>query len=335
MSYLAHGSQFLECWSQTARNLIVWNVQKNKYRYFFCLGVTGQVDRPTTSSVLWVHSGCDCHSSEIDFVAHPGWMSDAACARQGAVQRILYDPLCDKITAVKEWLSSCLVERIVRVFYAGLQFLVISALNPVIFTSLSKCLFLKSANSRNKLVYKTERLALLWKPLIWFIFKDPKYRKMSHIPKALFTAQKSSVQGESVSLWCNYWKRWPWLIAGPLCWAQQACSYAWVQVHGQVCCRLRSHGLAGQSHQEGYRRVNCLRNFSGVCIINANEGGKRALSDSASLQVLSALQTEVMEYDQPLDKLVVLRRLSLADRVQKVSSWYSWLACCCSLNQAD
>lgn len=59
-------------------------------------------------------------------------------------------------------------------------------------------------------------------------------------------------------------------------------------------------------------------NFSGICIINANEvGGKRGLSGSASLQVFSALQTEMMEYDQLLNKLVVLYRFSLADHVQR------------------
>lgn len=69
-------------------------------------------------------------------------------------------------------------------------------------------------------------------------------------------------------------------------------------------------------------------NFSGICIINANEGGgERALSGSASLQVFSALQTEMMEYDQLLNKLVVLYRFSLADRVQRkqIADIRGWL----------
>jgi len=39
-----------------------------------------------------------------------------------------------------------------------------------------------------------------------------------------------------------------------------------------------------------------------------------------SLQVLSALQTEQMEYDQILNKLVVLYKFSLADLLQNVNS---------------
>lgn len=45
-----------------------------------------------------------------------------------------------------------------------------------------------------------------------------------------------------------------------------------------------------------------------------------ALYRSYSLQVLSALQTEQMEYDQILNKLVVLYKFSLADLLQKVNS---------------
>lgn len=131
MSYLAHGSQFLECWSQTARNLIVWNVQKNKYRYFLRLGVTSQVDRPTTQLSalgafrLWLPlcwSGF-CGSSRRD-------ESDAACARQGTVQRILYDG--QNHSRVTEWLSSCLVERIVR--FLGFFALFCSSLQSMFWT---------------------------------------------------------------------------------------------------------------------------------------------------------------------------------------------------------
>lgn len=271
MSYLAHGSQFLECWSQTARNVIVWNVQKNKYRYFFCLGVTSQVDRPTTSSVLWVHSGCDCHSFETDFLAHPERMRVIQLVPGRAQSResstILSMTKSQQSHGVIELLfggKSCQV--VVFFFCTVLQFLVINVLNPVIFTNLSKCLFLKCANSRSKLVYKTEQLALLGS--LWYGL----YSKIQSIEKChtflkLYSQQRNAQCKEKVFL-CD---AMPWLIGGPLCWAQQACSCAWVQVHAQVCCWLRSHHLAGQSPEEGYRRVNCLGNFSGICIINANE----------------------------------------------------------------
>lgn len=196
--------------------------------------------------------------------------SDSACARQGTEQRILYDSLYDKITAESwsDWAPVWWKELSGFVFFfcTVLQFLVINVLNPVIFTNLSKCLFLKCANSRSKLVYKTEQLALLGS--LWYGL----YSKIQSIEKChtflkLYSQQRNAQCKEKVFL-CD---AMPWLIGGPLCWAQQACSCAWVQVHAQVCCWLRSHHLAGQSPEEGYRRVNCLGNFSGICIINANE----------------------------------------------------------------
>lgn len=46
------------------------------------------------------------------------------------------------------------------------RFFIINALNSVIFVNVSKCLILKSTNSRSKLVYKTKRPSLLGS--LWF-----------------------------------------------------------------------------------------------------------------------------------------------------------------------
>lgn len=123
------------------------------------------------------------------------------------------------------WTESQQSHRVIELLFGGkncqvfgffctvLQFLAINVLNSVIFTDLSKCLFLKCANSRNKLVYKTEWLAL--HASLWFGL----YSKIQSIEKChtfLFTAQKCSVQGESVSSNCITKKRWLQLRVGPL-----------------------------------------------------------------------------------------------------------------------
>lgn len=52
------------------------------------------------------------------------------------------------------------------VFFFSSLFFIINALNSVIFVNVSKCLILKSTNSRSKLVYKTKRPSLLGS--LWF-----------------------------------------------------------------------------------------------------------------------------------------------------------------------
>lgn len=76
-------------------------------------------------------------------------------------------PRCPDQAVTRKSCTLNLVEfsEVVFFFFSSL-FFIINALNSVIFVNVSKCLILKSTNSRSKLVYKTKRPSLLGS--LWF-----------------------------------------------------------------------------------------------------------------------------------------------------------------------